>query len=70
MRSSCDNRPKPISIKGEKTVGAAEFDVVNGTGAPDITDPDTCFTVDVKVAESANAANERFVGDSGIEDAT
>jgi hypothetical protein len=52
------------------TVTMDEFDVAHVTGAPDITDPAASFTVAVKVAVSANEANERLGSDSVTLDAT
>ena len=52
------------------TVAMDEFDVAHVTGAPDITDPAASFTVAASVAVSANAENDRLVGDSVTEDAT
>ena len=51
------------------TVAMNEFDVAHVTDAPEITDPAASFTVAVKVAVSANEANERLVSDSVTEDA-
>ena len=54
----------------DETVATDAADVAHVTGAPEITDPPASVTVAVSVAVSANAANERLVGDSVIEDAT
>ena len=59
-----------VTRPAEDTVAIDELDVVHVTGAPDITDPDASLTVAVKVAVSANEANERLVGDSVTEEAT
>ena len=54
----------------DETVAIPVSDEVQVTVAPDITLPDASLTVAVKVAVSANEANERLVGDSVTEEAT
>ena len=59
-----------VTRPAEDTVAIDELDVVHVTVAPDITLPDASLTGAVKVAVSANEANERLVGDSVTEEAT
>ena len=54
----------------DETVAIPVSDEVQVTVAPDITLPAASLTVAVKVAVSANEANERLVGDSVTEEAT
>ena len=54
----------------DDTVAIPVSDEVQVTVAPDITLPTASLTVAVKVAVSANEANERLVGDSVTEEAT
>ena len=59
-----------VTRPADETVAMDELDVAHVTVAPEITDPPASVTVAVSVAVSANAANERLVGDSVTEDAT
>ena len=59
-----------VTRPAEDTVAIDELDVAHVTVAPDITVPAASLTVGVKVAVSANEANERLVGDSVTEEAT
>ena len=59
-----------VTRPADETVATEASDEDQVTGASDITDPDASFTVAVKVAVSANEANERLVGASVTEEAT
>ena len=59
-----------VTRPADETVATDAADVAHVTVAPDIVAPSASFTVAVRVAVSANEANERLVGDSVTEDAT
>ena len=58
-----------VTSPADETVATDELDVVQVTGAPEITVPPASFTVAASVAVSANEANDRLVGDSVTLDA-